>query len=86
MEFKKQLKNIKKTIAYHRIHNGFKLKEEKRYNEPICICKDKNGEFKTLYITQKKAMDEAKEVWKSKGIKLKSYPCPDTLGWHLSRY
>lgn len=54
--------------------------------ESICFCQDTKGEYKELYLTQDKAIEQAQEVWRYQGIKLKSYPCPDTLGWHLSRY
>jgi len=84
MEFKKQLRQVKKAIEYHRIHRGVKIIQEQPKEASSCSCQDKNGELKTLYPTQAKAVAQANEVWRFKGIRLKSYPCPDTLGWHLS--
>jgi len=84
MDFKKKLKRIKKSlpVKYSKIPYSAK---DKKPMEDYCICKDKEGNFKKLYTTQEKAIKQAQELWQSKGIKLKSYPCPYTLGWHLSQ-
>jgi len=84
MGYKKELKRIKKEIQSP--SKPLSQPNNHRPQDNICICKDKRGDFKVLYPSQAKAIEQAQEVWRSKGIKLKSYPCPDTMGWHLSRY
>jgi hypothetical protein len=85
MEFKRQLKKVKKSLEYHRIHRGIKVEETFNSKEPRCLCKDKKGEYKRLYPTQEDAVAQAHKIWQSLGVKLSSYPCPTTLGWHLYR-
>ncbi|MEA2029170.1 MAG: hypothetical protein U9N49_09365 [Campylobacterota bacterium] len=84
MDFKKKLKKIKKRLPTKQTKMPHMAKE-KQPMEANCICKDKKGDFKKLYTTQDQAIKQAQEVWLSKGLKLKSYPCPYTLGWHLSQ-
>ena len=50
-----------------------------------CFCQDAKGEFKYLYLSKKEAQRQLAYSLKTKGIKLKYYPCPYHCGWHLSR-
>ncbi|KIM07290.1 MAG: hypothetical protein KU38_10585 [Sulfurovum sp. FS08-3] len=85
MEFKKQLKQLKKALASHptKPQPTTPPKDSKSY--AVCICRDSKGEFKTLYPTQLEALQQANLLLQTKGFKLKTYPCPDTLGWHLTK-
>ncbi|MBN2824667.1 MAG: hypothetical protein JXQ76_05040 [Campylobacterales bacterium] len=83
-QFKEELKRIKKLILAKPLPTLFIQEQTNPKENAICICQDSKGEFKTLYPTQTKASQQAKLLFETKGIKLKIYPCPDTLGWHLS--
>jgi hypothetical protein len=50
-----------------------------------CFCQDAKGEFKYLYPTKKEAERQVTYSLKSRGVKLKCYPCPYHCGWHVSR-
>ncbi len=85
MDFKKQLKTIKKALRQHPEEkpkaSGGRAAE---VYEPVCICRDRNGEFKNLYASEAEALKQAALLRQYNGAILKVYPCPDTPGWHLS--
>ena len=51
-------------------------------NENICKCLDSEGNIKDLYISK----SSAKKQTHFSQVKLIVYPCPNTKGWHLSKY
>ena len=66
------------------------LKRVGNYKEELeeidtCFCTDRNGNFKDLYLQQKKAEQKVTLLYKEQRIKLKLYPCPYDCGWHLTK-
>ncbi len=60
------------------------VQEESR-DEKICICTDGKGEIKDLYVS-KSEVELAKELRKKEDhVKLKTYACPTSRGWHLTK-
>jgi len=48
-------------------------------------CKDRNGNVKDLYETQKDAQRRADILFEEKGILLSIYKCSFSSGWHLTK-
>jgi len=80
-ELEEHIESIKQTLLYE-------TKSQRDELEDIdnCFCLDSRGEFKYLYKSKKDAKRQIEYTYKSKRVKLKLYPCPYHVGWHLSRY
>jgi hypothetical protein len=74
------IEHIKRVLTQKEAHFQETLDEMKG-----CFCQDAKGEFKYLYPSKKEAERQVAYSFKSKNIKLKTYPCPYHCGWHLSR-
>jgi hypothetical protein len=53
----------------------------KNEQKTTCNCKDAQGTFKYLYVSEK----ELTYLLSKKDIKLYAYPCPYEKGWHLTK-
>jgi hypothetical protein len=80
-ELEEHIESIKKTLLYDN-----QSKRDKLEDIDSCFCLDSRKEFKYLYKSRKDAQKQIEYTYKSKKIRLKLYPCPYHLGWHLSRY
>ena len=80
-ELEEHIESIKKTLLYDN-----QSKRDKLEDIDSCFCLDGKKEFKYLYKSRKDAQKQIEYTYRSKKIRLKLYPCPYHLGWHLSRY
>ncbi len=88
-KLKKSLKKIKMEIIEKEKKSRKNIKPI--YSEPLnsfdsCLCTDRNYQFKKLYPTEKEAEKRAKFLFDEQGVYLIVYPCPYSLGWHLTKY
>ncbi len=83
---KKELKEIRKRVVDKKNISYSKKNTINRDLNSSCLCRDRNYQFKTLYPTQRDADRIAKFIFDSQGIYLKIYPCPYSVGWHLTKY
>jgi hypothetical protein len=51
----------------------------------ICSCIDSHGRSKNLYSSKEEALSTADYRRSCGGVELRAYPCPDDLGWHLTK-
>ncbi len=82
---KKELKEIKKRVE-KRKKISYSKKITSNVDLNYCLCQDRNYQFKTLYSTQRDAERVAKFIFDTQGVNLKIYPCPYSIGWHLTKY
>lgn len=82
---KKELKEIRNRVTENR-KISYSKKTTINMDLDSCLCKDRNYQFKTLYRTQRDAERIAKFILDTQGVNLKIYPCPYSIGWHLTKY
>jgi hypothetical protein len=88
MDYKKELKRIKKEIiAKRQTRYKKRVTKVERIIEDIdyCLCTDRDNQFKKIYSTQLEAERVAKFLYDEQGVSLMVYPCPYSSGWHLTK-
>jgi len=81
--FLKSLKTLKSHLLQQKKSTTIHTSSPSSTNEQriTCTCKDAQGDFKYLYISEK----ELTYLLSKKDIKLYAYPCPYEKGWHLTK-
>jgi hypothetical protein len=59
---------------------------DRQTTSTVCaFCRDRQGNLKDLYLTQRDARRRAEISRVERGVILEIYKCPHQSGWHLTR-